>query len=617
MEMSYRRINLLTLLILGLVIVLVSIAAYYFTLQIVRGEMRLKNVKLAIPTIAPAKKSRPITARIALLISDYRQKRSGTSNTDNFIKGWQNFFAKENISYDTIRDQDLELNKIKYDILILPYNPSLPELEINRISEFLNNGGGIIACGECGFMDEKGEIRQPTFLNRVLGITKINEIDQSIKSYVPLTLKTNSPLTVDIALGAQLGLTTEYGCVKARIIEERTVQDGYFYDSEVDKGIALEEIKNSTGLCHGSYGKGRFVWLGFNVFSFTGDDFTQKNYVKFLRNVLLWTASKPLARIKTWPKDYHMAVVISGDIEHKFTNVENVIDILQEYRIKGSFFILSDLAEVNVDMVRAMAKNGEIGIHGDEHTVFKGQHYDLQLERLQQAKQVLEGISGQKIIGFRPPYGNYDENTVRALNELGINYLTSSITGGTNIDPYFIPYFEDFVVIPKTNKDDYDLFYRDSITDPEAVLNELKDEFDGLYDLGGFFSLSYHTQILALDTNCGVISDLIGYIKPKNVWIATWQEITDWWRKKRNLELTVQEKGSKQFIVTVTNSGKDAVEDFNIQIFPQIIFPLTQIKSDLKETLKRDFDPQTGSFSIPIKKLEPKAKRRITITLGS
>jgi peptidoglycan/xylan/chitin deacetylase (PgdA/CDA1 family) len=617
MEIRYRRINFLTLLILGVIIAIVSIAAYYFTLQIVRGEMKLKNVKVAIPaTTKPVKITRSINSRIGMLISDYNQDMPGNAFNNGFIKGWQNFFTNEKLSYDTIKEQNLEANKISYDILILPFNPLLSELAISNISEFLNDGGGLIVCGECGFMDEKGDIRQHSFLNRVLGITKINEIDQSMKSYVTLTLKSNSPLTIDIPLGAQLGLTTEYGCVRAQVIEDRSLQDGYFYDSEVDKGIPIQEIENSTGLCHGTYGKGRFVWLGFNIFSFAGDDFTQKNSVKLLANILFWTAGKPLARIKTWPMDYQMAAVISGDIEHQFANVENVIDVLQENRIKGTFFILSDLAEVNVDMVRAMAKNGEIAIHGDEHTVFQGQHYDLQLERLQKAKQALEAISGQKINGFRPPYGNYDENTVRALNELGINYLSSSISGGNNIGPNFIPYFEDFVVIPKTNKDDYDLFYRDSITEPDAVLNELKDEFDGLYDLGGFFFLSYHTQILAVDSNCGVISDLIGYIKPKNVWITTWQEITDWWRKKRNLSLTVEEETNQKFVVTISNLGKDVVEDFNIQIFPQIILPVPQITTDLKETLKKDFDSQTGSFSIPIKKLEPKATRQITITLS-
>lgn len=617
MEIRYRRINFLTLLILGVIIAIVSITAYYFTLQIVRGEMKLKNVKVAIPTTTPVRITRSINSRIAMLILDNSNKIFGTDFNDSFIKGWQKFLNNEKIPYDTVRDQDLEANKIRYDILILPFNPLLSELAISNISKFLNDGGGLIACGECGFMDEMGDIRQPSFLNRVLGITKINEIDQSMKSYVTLTLKSNSPLTIDIPLGAQLGLTTEYGCIRAKVIEDRTLQDGYFYNSEVDKGIPMQESETSTGLCHGTYGKGRFVWLGFNIFSFTGDDFTQKTHVKLLRNILFWTIGKPLARIKTWPSDYHLATVISGDIEHQFANAENINNVLQEHQIKGTFFILSDLAEVNVDMVRAMAKNGEIAIHGDEHTVFQGQQYNLQLERLQKAKQTLEAISGQKITGFRPPLGNYDENTIRALNELDINYLSSSITGGTNVGPNFIPYFEDFVVIPKTNKDDYDLFYRDSITEPDEVFNELKDEFDGLYNLGSFFSLSYHTQILAVDTNYGVISDLIEYIKPKNVWFTTWQEITDWWRKRRNLTLSLEEKDSKHFILALDNFGTQEVDNFVLQFFPPNIASAIELKSDFKEPLKWDFNKEIGCYNIKINRIEPKTIQRITVSFGT
>lgn len=617
MEMKYRRINFLTLLILGILIAIVSIAAYYFTLQIVHGEMKLKNVKLAVATAAPVKTIRRINGEIGILISDNNQHTQGTVATNDFINGWQSFLTSEKISYDSVSEKDFEGNKIRYDIIILPSNPLLSELAISRITEFLNDGGGLIAVGDCGVMEENGEIRQPTFLNRVLGITEIYKIDQSIKSYVPLTLKTNSPLTIDVPLGAQLGMNTDYGCIRAKIIENRTIQDGYFYDSEVDKGIPLSEIENSTGLCHGTYGKGRFVWLGFNIFSFTGDEFTQKTYPKILRNALLWLTKKPLATVKTWPGDYHSASVISGDIEFEFSNVGNVTDVLEENHLQGTFFILSDLAELNVDWVRKMAENGEIGIHGDEHTDFKDQNYELQLERLRKAKQVLEQISGQKIIGFRPPFGNYDENTVRALTKIGINYLVLGMEGGTDVEPHFIRYLDDFMIMPKPNQDDYDLFNRDSMTEPDEIYAELKDEFDAINDLGGLFVFTYHSQILAVDTNSQVITDLIDYIKSENVWIATWKAIADWYRKKQNLVIALEEKDNKQSVITLTNQGTRAIEDFKVQIFPPDIASVPQIKSDFKEDLNCSFDTETNSYYISINKITPKTSRKIIITFGS
>jgi peptidoglycan/xylan/chitin deacetylase (PgdA/CDA1 family) len=616
MEIRYRRINFLTLLILGILIAVVSIAAYYFTLQIVHGEMKLKNVKLAVSRDTPVNTIRTIKARIGILISDYNQNIPGTAE-NAFIKGWQTFFASEKISYDTLREADLEANKSKYDILIIPFNSSVSEPEINRISDFLNKGGGLMACGECNYRDKKGEIGEPTFLNRILGITEINKIDQSMKSYVPLTLKTNSPLTIDAPLGAQLGLNTDFGCIRVKIIENRTIQDGYFYDSEEDKGIPIEEMENSTGLCHGTYGKGRFVWLGFNNLSLTGDEFTQKTYSKVLRNAFFWLAKKPLAAIKTWPGDHRAASVISGDIEFEFSNVGNVTDVLEENHLQGTFFILSDLAELNVDWVRKMAENGEIGIHGDEHVDFKDQNYEIQLERLRKAKQVLEGISGQKITGFRPPYGDYDENTVRALTKIGINYLVLGMEGGNDIEPHFIRYLDNFMIMPKPNQDDYDLFYRDSITEPDEIYAELKDEFDALYDLGGLFVFTYHSQILAVDTNSQVVTDLIDYMKSKNVWITTWKNIADWYREKQNLTLTLVEENNKNSIITLTNQGASPIENFKIQIFPPDIASAPQIKSDFKEDLNCSFDNETNSYDISINKLTPKTSRKIIISFGS
>jgi len=332
---------------------------------------------------------------------------------------------------------------------------------------------------------------------------------------------------------------------------------------------------------------------------------------------LLWLVRKPLAGIKTWPGDYHAASVISGDIEFQFGNVGNVTEVLEKNHLQGSFFILSDLAELNVDWVRKMAENGEIGIHGDEHADFKDQNYEIQLERLQKAKQILEQISGQKIIGFRPPFGNYDENTVRALNKIGINYLVSGIAGGSDIEPHFIRYLDDFLVMPKPNQDDYDLFYHDTITEPEAVFAELKDEFDAIYDLDGLFILAYHSQILAADTNSQVITDLIDYIKSNNVWITTWKNIADWYREKQNLSLALEEKANKQSIITLTNQGTRAIENFKIQIFPPDIGLVPQIKSEFQAPLNCSFDMATGSYYILINKINPKTSQKITVTFGS
>jgi len=681
-EVKYSRINFPTLFLLGIFILFIAAVAYYLTLLIVRGEMNpsLANrrwLKL-VPEVqrgsasstsgSPTKIVQPITARVGILVSEYSRQKSPVDPALPFpearfkkgwvdrqseiagviadnIKEWLNLYQKENIQFDTILDTEIESGKTNYDVIILPYNPYLSDLEIDRITDFLSQGGGLIAVGDCGQMDETGKIRNISFLNRILGIAKVSDclsnrpfveanrprfsgktrlgrqggdvLPAPSSLYVPLTLKSNSPLTIDILLGAKLGSTTEYGCIRANIIENRTIQDGYWYTPEFNPGIPLEEIKNSTGLCHGIYNQGRFVWLGFTINSVTGDDFSQNTNQKLLRNALLWLTQKPLAKIGPWPLDFTGAAVINGDIEQNFSNVANVVKILEEKKVNGSFFLLSSLAESNSDLVKMLAKNGEIGLHGNTHIEFKDQPYEVQFEELEKSKRSLERISRQRIIGFRPPYGSYDDNTIRALTKAGLNYLVCGIIEGTNLGPNFIPYLDDFIIIPKPNKDDYDLFYRDSITKPEAVFNELKDEFDRIDDLGGFYVLTFHSQILAVDTNCRVIAEMIDYMKGKKVWITTWQELTDWWRKTRELDLELEAKGSNECLITLNNYGEKAIENFKVQIFPPTIGSNLQIKSNFKERLNWRFDNEHSSYDILIKKLEPKTVRQLTCKFGS
>jgi peptidoglycan/xylan/chitin deacetylase (PgdA/CDA1 family) len=620
MEVKHSRINFLTLLLLGIFIIFISALAYYLTLLIVRGEIGIQNVKttsIARRQSLNVQTVRPITARIGILVSEYsRRNQEDDLRVSITTDRWSNFLAKNNIAFDTIQDSELEAENLKFDILLLPYNPNLSDQEIVQITDFLSQGGGLIAVGDCGARDETGEIRDVPFLNRVIGITKIDEIDQSIKEYVPLTLSSNSPLLVDVPIGAQVGLTTEYGCVRATVIEDRTIQDGYWYESNTDQGIPLEEIKNSTGLCHGTYGKGRFVWLGFSINFVTGDDFSQKTYPKIMRNAILWTNREALAEIKTWPLNYQCACLIAGDIEYQFTNVDNVLKILQEQRVNGVFFLIVSMALDNPNLVKAMAKVGEIAIHGDEHIAFKDQPFEVQLERLQKAKRALEKLCGQKITGFRPPFGFYDENTIRALHKVGMNYLCLSLEGGSHEEPSFIPYLDDFIIIPKSNKDDYDIFDRDSITDPSAVIGEFKDEFDPVYDLGCIYLLTYHSQILATSANCQILAELIKYIKTKNVWITTCNDLAVWWRKKRDLALLVEKKDSAHYVLTIINRGKSQVENFQIQLFPAILSQIVQVKSDFKEPLNWNFDSKAGCYDVSIKKLEPKTSKKITISFG-
>ncbi len=101
--------------------------------------------------------------------------------------------------------------------------------------------------------------------------------------------------------------------------------------------------------------------------------------------------------------------------------VYRILDILDGYEAKATFFLGGSWADDNGDCVKEIAARGqEIGSHG----YFHREHDKLNLEgnysEIKTSVDFLSLISGQKIALFAPPSGAYNENTVTAAERLGL-----------------------------------------------------------------------------------------------------------------------------------------------------------------------------------------------------
>ncbi len=82
----------------------------------------------------------------------------------------------------------------------------------------------------------------------------------------------------------------------------------------------------------------------------------------------------------------------------------------------------------------------ELCVHGCTHQTldgknlhtlseFSGRPYEIQLERLAHAKGILESQFGHAIKTFVPPWGNYDENTLKAAEAAGFSIISADPRG--------------------------------------------------------------------------------------------------------------------------------------------------------------------------------------------
>ena len=81
---------------------------------------------------------------------------------------------------------------------------------------------------------------------------------------------------------------------------------------------------------------------------------------------------------------------------------ENVLDLLDKSKVKGTFFITASFALKFPKLIKQIAKKHEIGCHGLYHSDIYSKMNDKEIvERLKKAKKILEKIAGRKIFSFR------------------------------------------------------------------------------------------------------------------------------------------------------------------------------------------------------------------------
>jgi polysaccharide deacetylase family protein (PEP-CTERM system associated) len=106
-----------------------------------------------------------------------------------------------------------------------------------------------------------------------------------------------------------------------------------------------------------------------------------------------------------------------------------ILELLAVYGIKATFFILGWVAEQTPAMVKEIQAAGhDIGSHGYAHQIIYRQTPDEFSEDVRRSLQIIEGITGQKVLGFRAPCFSITKRSLWAieiLRSLGFSYDSS------------------------------------------------------------------------------------------------------------------------------------------------------------------------------------------------
>lgn len=110
--------------------------------------------------------------------------------------------------------------------------------------------------------------------------------------------------------------------------------------------------------------------------------------------------------------------------------VENILDVLDLYKVKTTFFIGGSWAVKNIDLVKEIYTRGhELGNHGFYHKDQNNLDFDSNIQEIKMCHEVVSKNLGIEMILFAPPSGAYNTTTVDAATSL--NYKTIMWTHDT------------------------------------------------------------------------------------------------------------------------------------------------------------------------------------------
>ena len=112
---------------------------------------------------------------------------------------------------------------------------------------------------------------------------------------------------------------------------------------------------------------------------------------------------------------------ISFDAAWGADNTQRILDVLDEYGVKATFFVVSAWAEQYPETAKAIVEHGhELMNHSTKHDHYSSLTADQIIADVNRCNDVIEGISGTRPTLIRCPYGEYDDHVISAIRSIGM-----------------------------------------------------------------------------------------------------------------------------------------------------------------------------------------------------
>lgn len=221
--------------------------------------------------------------------------------------------------------------------------------------------------------------------------------------------------------------------------------------------------------------------------------------------------------------------------------VPKILELLQRYDLKATFFIPAWVVERNEGLIKEIYAEGhEIGHHGYRHEWPDMTDPAKEEELLLKSMEVIVKTIRERPFGYRSPAGEYTPATLSLLNKHGFIYSTTMMD---DIAPYkhvIDGVKTNLIELPVHWSIDDAPYFLYSLRPPVSRMTitpkEFLEIFQGAlldyYKWEGCFTTMLHPQVIGRPGRFQILEEFVQFMKglPK-LWIARCIDVAKYWQK--------------------------------------------------------------------------------------
>ena len=538
----------------------------------------------------------------SLLFGKIGQKTIYIYNSPTNLKRLEELNIKNNyldgIKYikKTLKNYSIkEINSLKNiqsdSILFLVDSIALSNKEKKEIKNYLKKGGHLIFNFNTGYIGADKKTYKNKFIEEITGLKNRGYIKKDKDHTFFLISKLMSPIQIPKNKRLDIVLYDKIPVFSGKN------PDLEFVNWAITEGI-YDENNNplpNGALWNGKYGKGMWVYFSFPIYGFfNADKKTNSYYSELLKNIVNYMYNG--FKIIKYPYlKFNKIVFISEDTEYEFQMVKNFSNVAKKYDVNFTAFCVGKLAIQHPQLMQEIAKNPnlEIASHSYSHTKLINMN-DIQLDKeIRINKILLDKLTNQKIVGFRPPREELNNKMLNMLNDNNYRYILWKNLGQLNPEHY-----KNLTLLSRLGTDDYS-FLIELDWNQNKIINKAISEMNFITNLNAIYTLSTHTHLMNYKSNIKMLEKIVNYAK-KHFPIYKGKDIIKLMNKTNKIKIEAHQT-IENLIINIKNNNESSIQNFTFRVYSPL--KVETISSDFTNIKTKIIKKSSNFIDIQVSKI--------------